>query len=216
MNKFILDKLLFRFNDKQTKFKISSLSYYSILALIPTLILTVSILRFFRIEPPIKHQTFLSFLQINTLSSSIVFFITIFMLSRVFFILIKDKFSMKKSLFFALTFSLLMLIILSLFFMTYTIKNIYLNISLKLSILFCFFFLLIHFLSKSNIKYTLIFSSLTAFVSYSFFYLFSITTSFFVNYENYYGLLAPTFIIILGIHVFINIVFFVDKHIILC
>ena len=208
MNKFILDRLLIRFKNKQTQFMISSLSYYAILALIPTLLLTTTILNLFNIDVYLKYENILNSITINNFSNALVFIITLYMISRIFFTLLRTKFSLIKSVIFSIIFSIISILFLSLFFTTYVLKSNFISIVSKLTLMTIFFFLLIKFLSVSNLKYSVIFSISTSIISNIFIYAFSLIASFFINYEKYYGILAPIFIIILVIHIIINIVFF--------
>lgn len=208
MNKFILDRMLVRFKNQKTQFMISSLSYYAILALIPTLLLTTTILKFFNINPYLKYQDFLDSISINNFSNLIVFIITLYMISRIFFVSIKAKFSTLKSIVLSIIFSIIIITFLGLFLSTYTLKTLIISIIMRFLLLTIFIFLIIQILSKSELKYSIIFSLITSIFSIIFISIFSLIASFFINYENYYGMLAPIFIIILIIHIFINIVIF--------
>lgn len=205
MNKVIAEMILKKLNSKKTNLLLSSLSYYSILAIIPTLLVVTSLLKFLGLEIYLEYQDFFDLISLNMLSNTIISLVTLYMISRIFFVMLKDRFSLLKSLAFSIVFSLLLIIFLSSFLSTYLLQNNVLSIAIKVVLVFTFFFLLLYFISESNAKYSLIFSLVFSLVSNIFIYFFIIVTSFFINYENYYGILAPIFLIILAMNIFIYI-----------
>jgi uncharacterized BrkB/YihY/UPF0761 family membrane protein len=129
------------------------------------------------------------------------------MISRIFLIVLKYQFAIVKSILISLGLSLLSIAFLSTFLLTFIIENQYLKLTIQALITFIFLFIIIYALSKANLKYSLLFSIGAAITSNILIYMFFIITKFFIHYENYYGLLAPIFLIILAIHLFIYLVF---------
>lgn len=203
MNKIIFDMFVKEFQKTKTKLLLSSLSYYAILALIPTLSLTTLILKFFEIPLYLENQEIFDSISINLISNILVSIVTIYMISRIFLIILKDKFSTIKSYLLSFAFSILLIIFLTLFLTSFTLTNNWISFSIKFLSVSFFLFLIIKIISKANYKYSLLFSLSFSLISNIFFYIFFIIASFFINYENYYGILAPIFLIILVIHILI-------------
>lgn len=207
MTKIIFDLLIKRITNKNTKLLISSLTYYSIISLIPTLLLTTLILDFFHLQINMDLTVIFNYIGGSFWSNFIIVFFSIYLISRIFFVILKDRFSLPKSLIFSIAGSLLLIIFLVSFISSYLIENFYLENIIKLLLLFTLLFLIIFMVSKSNLKYSLIFSSAFSLVSLILFYGFFYAATFFINYENYYGILAPIFLIILAINLFINLIY---------
>lgn len=206
MNEIILKLFTQRLSNHKIKLIISSLSYYAILALIPTFLLITIILKTFDVPIYLEYKYIFDKISINLISNALVSFITIYMISRLFLIIIKEKFSPIKSIILSIVFSILMIAFLTLFFATYILTNNYISALLKILIVFSFLFSIILTFSRANFKYSMLFSIIASIVSNLLLYVFILSVSFFINYENYYGILAPIFLIILAIHLFIYIV----------
>lgn len=206
MNEIILKLFIHRLSNPKTKLIISSLSYYAILALIPTFLLITIILKIFDVPIYLEYKYIFDKISISLISNTLVSVITIYMISRLFLIIIKEKFSPIKSIILSIIFSMLMIVFLTLFFSTYILANNYISALLKVIIVFLFLFSIILTFSRANFKYSIIFSLIASIVSNLLLYAFILSVSFFINYENYYGILAPIFLIILAIHLFIYIV----------
>lgn len=207
MNEIILKSIISKITNKKTKLYISTLTYYSIIAIIPTLVLSATILRIFNLEFYFQYKYIIDEITLSPLSNLIISLITLYMISRIFYILLKDRFSLLKSVVITIVFSLLLVLFLSLFFASYLVSNIYLSLTIKIILLFSFCFLLLYFTSNSKLKYNFIFSFFFSIISIIFINFFILITSFFINYENYYGILAPVFIIILALNLFIYLAY---------
>jgi len=205
MNKLILNRIIKRITNKNDRLLISSLSYYSILALIPTILLTTLILKTFNIPIYIKYQSFFNLISINFISNFFIVIITIYMISRVFLLLLKKHFSTIKSLSFSIALSISMIIFLTLFFTSYTIANSFFSNTIRFILIMLFFLTISLWLSTSSFKYSLLFSIFYSIISNIFLQIFFYFATFFSNYEKVYGILSPMFIIILAIHLFIYI-----------
>lgn len=205
MNKLIFEMISKRINNKNTKLIISSLTYYAILALIPTLLLTMLILKNLNLNIPYNYHNFLDKIMSDFFVDFFIVIVIFFMISRIYFFILKEKFSLSKSLVLSISFSLLSVSFLTLFITTYMINNFIVSNLIKASLLFCFFFILIYFSSISSLKYSLLVSLLFSLICNLFFYLFFYAATFFIGYENYYGFLAPVFLLILAIYLFIYI-----------
>lgn len=206
MENLLIQRIFFRMKETKTKLLIFSLSYYAILAIIPTVFLTITILDFFKISIDFKYQFIYDKIGQNIISGLVITGVVIYMISRIFLLILKDKFSFVKSLIFSIILSLIFIVILTVFLSTYALSNIYLSSFIKFLLLFSFLFILLYFLSNSNMKYSLIFTTFFSLIISAFLYFFSIISAFFINYENYYGLLAPIFTIFLAINITIHIV----------
>ena len=202
MNKLILNSILKRIEKEKTKLLISSLTYYAILAIIPTSVLSITLLNIFN-RGSNYYQILFSKLSLNLFSNIIISSITIYMISRIFFLIIREKKTLIKSLFYSILFAIVFVLMFTVFLYTTSIKNVYLNWSLKLTSIFLFSFSTIHFISKSKLKYSVIFSLLFCLISNIFIFIFTTATNFFINYESYYGVLAPIFLLILSLNLFI-------------
>lgn len=207
MNRAILNLIIKKMNSSSNRFLVSSLSYYAILAIIPTFLLLAIILENFNISILENYKNILDKLTINWAANSIIFLVIIYMISKTFFNAYNNKFSIIKSLLLSVISSIGLIIFLTLFLSTYTIPNNILSIALKVLLIFLFSLLLFYFTSQANFKYSCLFSFFLSIFSNIFLYFFLLSASFFINYENYYGILAPIFIIILAIHLFIYITF---------
>ena len=206
MNKLIFDSILKRIEKKETKLIVSSLTYYAILAIIPTIILSVVILKNFNLASYMKYENIIQKLSLNFFSNTLVSIVTLYMIARAFYLLIKNKYSFIKSLLFSSLFAILFIFFLTSFLYVFSIKSIVVNTILKFVLIFAFLFIVIHFLSSSKLRYSFIISLLFSLVLNVFIFIFSVATTFFIDYENYYGILAPVFILILAMNLFIYIV----------
>ena len=207
MNKLILDSILKRINKKESKLLIFTLSYYAILALIPTLFFSLFILDLFSLNTTQNFPNIFQYIYKNNFTNLTVICIIIYMLFRIFFIISEKRFSILKSSILSLIFSIIFIASLSLFFTTYIFKNNLISILIKIILIFLFLFALIQIFSYSKIKYSFIFSASFSIVANLFIYIFTLATKFFINYESYYGILAPIFIVVLAIHLLIYIFF---------
>lgn len=207
MNRFIFKLFFKRLTNPKTKLLHSSISYYSIISLIPTISFINIILANFNFKFYYKYSNIFTHINTNKFSNLLVSIITIYMISRIFLIVLKYQFAIVKSILISLGLSLLSIAFLSTFLLTFIIENQYLKLTIQALITFIFLFIIIYALSKANLKYSLLFSIGAAITSNILIYMFFIITKFFIHYENYYGLLAPIFLIILAIHLFIYLVF---------
>lgn len=205
MNKIIFDSIYKRITSSKTKFIASALSYYAIVAIIPTLILSIFILKTFNVNIPIIYQQILEKLSLNVFSNILISTITIYMISKVFFTILKNKKSAIKSLLLSITYSLISIAFISCFLFASVIKNTLIHFFIVNALIFSFLLVIICFSSTSKLRYSIISSLTFSVISYLFIYFFQIATSFFIDYENYYGVLAPIFLFILAIHIFIYI-----------
>lgn len=208
MEKLLIENILLRLKKTKTKLLISSLSYYAILAIIPTLFLSTIILDFFNISLNLKYEFIFNKTGESMISGFIITGVVIYMISRVFLLLLKDKFSTLKSIIYSVLFSFVFIAIFTIFLSTYTLNSPYWNYLFKFLTIFILLFILLYFSSDSNYKYSLAFSLLFSLIINTFLFFFSIASTFFLNYENYYGLLAPIFIIFLAIKLIIYIIMF--------
>ena len=85
-------------------------------------------------------------------------------------------------------------------------KNIYLSFIIKFILLTGTLFSIIFFIGKANAKFSLLFSTVFSSVITILFYAFFYAANFFINYEKYYGVLSPIFLVFLALHLFINLV----------
>ena len=69
MNTFILSILIKRISNQKTKLLISSLTYYAILAFLPTLLLTMLILKQFHVQFHSIYESFFVSLSANVFST---------------------------------------------------------------------------------------------------------------------------------------------------
>ena len=104
MNKIILDCIYKRIKDKKTKFIASTLSYYAIISIIPTLNLSTFILKTLFSKTYINYQSILDFFDYTTFSNLFISIITLYMISKLFFILLKNHKSTIKALILSIVF----------------------------------------------------------------------------------------------------------------
>ena len=203
MNELILKSISRKLTNKKSKLYLSTLSYYAIIALIPTIVLSSSILRIFNLEVYSKYKYLIDEISSNSFTNVTISVITIYMISRIFYTLLEGKFTTIKTIVLTLFFSVLLVLFLCLFLSTYLLSNMLLETILKISLICIFNFLILQFISNSNLKYSLIFSLSFSILNNIVIHFFTIVTYFFINYEVYYGALAPVFLMILGINIFI-------------
>jgi len=207
MNKAILSVFIKRLFDTKTNLIISTLTYYFLLAIIPTFLLLNLLLEFIHIQPfnlPFKTLSSSNFSLSFTIS---LLLISLYLLSRVFFTFLQTKKSFKFSLLFSLLLSLATIILLSLLILTFIIKNHFLRLVFRVTILAITLILINLIIDMKNIKYSLIFSLPFSAIINVFFYIFELFSKQFLEYENYYGLLAPLFIFILEINIVIYLIY---------
>ena len=207
MNKFILDRMLVRFKNQKTQFMISSLSYYAILALIPTFLIAITIAKFFNLQLNLQHLYFFENITINWSLNITIFIVIITMISRCFLSFYKAKFQLIKAIILSIISSVFVIAFFTFFLITNTINNTFFNFTFK--ILMTLFFLLILFLftSDSNFKYSLLFSLTFSIILNLIFNCFLLAASFLLDYELYYGLLAPFFLLIIAINLSIHLIY---------
>ena len=207
MNKLILSLITKRLKQQKHNFLLTALTYYVVLAFIPTYLLTLFLLEQLGIN--VKTHWFLldNLFATNWIANTSVSIVIFYMISRAFFILYQNRFSTIKSFFLTVLTSILLIIFLTFFVYSYAIDFPLLSITLRM-ILTCFFlFFIYYFTSISSLKYSIIFSCAFSVISNIFLYFFRIITSFFINYETYYGSFSPIFIIILTLHLLIYILY---------
>lgn len=206
MEQLLIQRIILRIKDSKTKLLVSSLSYYAILAIIPTIFLTINVLNIFKVPLDFNHQFIRDKIGGNIVSGVVITGIVIYMISRAFLLIFKSKYPFIKSLIFSIILSIIFIIILTVFLATYTVSNLYLSNLIKILLLFIALLIFLYFVSNSNMKYSLIFSAFFSPTLATFFYFFAKISAFFIHYENYYGILAPIFIIFLAINIAINII----------
>ena len=204
----ILEKMLKRIFNKNTTLLISSLTYHSIIALIPTMLLTMLILNYLNLNITLNIEEIFTYIGRDLISNLIIASFTIYLISRAFFILFKERFTLLKSLLFSISGSIFIIVFSTSFLMTYLIQNSYLEPLVKLVVIFIFFLTINTVMSEANFKFSLLFSLSFSSISFLMFYFFFNVGKSLLNYENYYGILAPIFLIILAINLFIYIVYF--------
>ena len=205
MNRLIFNQIAKRIN--ANKFHISSLTYYAILSIIPTFLLVKLLLNFFHLNYDNNYSYLFDYIKENQTFDIIVFSVITYMISRTFFFMYQNRFSTLKSLIFSFISSVFLVVFFACFIMSQSIRNPLLSILLKGVVTFLFCFLLLYFISKSNLKYSLIFSLSFSVISNIFIYFFISLTTFFLNYEKYYGVFAPFFLTILAIHLSIYLLY---------
>lgn len=205
MNRLIFNSILKRIEKKETKLIISSLTYYAILAIIPTIILSVIILKFFNVSSYLKYEEAIQKFSLNTFPNIILSLVTIYMISRAFYLILKSKYSLIKSVIYSMLFALMFILFSTSFLYILSIRNIISGVFLKSALTFAFSFIIIHFLSTSKLRYSIIVSFFFSIVSNVFIFIFTSATTFFLNYENYYGIFAPIFLLILALNLFLYI-----------
>lgn len=206
MNKLILDMIVKRLKKTDSKLLISSISYYAFLAIIPTIIFSISIVKFFNLDIDSTYLKIIDIISINPLSNTLIFFIVTYMISRIFYVILRKKFKTLKSLLFSFLFSFVLIFFFVIFFTLYRL-NIVLSLLFKFILVFILLFLILHISSEAKLKYSLLFSLSFSLVINTFLYLFSIVSYFFIDYNQYYGIFAPIFLSILTIHLTIYIVY---------
>lgn len=208
MSIILINNLFKRLNNKNTTLLIASFTYHSIISLIPTLLLTTLILNYLNIKMVLDLDFLFIHIGNNFWTNFLICFFSIYWISKNFFIILKERFSLIKSLIFSFFGSIIIILFLTSFISTYLIDNLPLSNLAKLLTLFAFLFTIINVISNANFKYSFIFSLSFSAVSLLLFHTFFNIANFFVNYEKYYGILAPIFLIILAIHLFIYIIYF--------
>lgn len=208
MSIFLINNLFKRINSKNTNLLIASFTYHSIISLIPTLLLTMLILNYLNIKMIFDLDFLFVHIGNNFWANFLICFFSIYWISKNFFIILKERFSLIKSLIFSFFGSLIIILFLTSFISTYLIDNIAVSNLAKLLTLFMFLFVIITTISSANFKYSFIFSLAFSAVSLLVFHAFFSIAIFFIDYEKYYGILAPIFLIILSIHLFIHIIYF--------
>ena len=111
MENLLIQRIFFRMKETKTKLLIFSLSYYAILAIIPTVFLTITILDFFKISIDFKYQFIYDKIGQNIISGLVITGVVIYMISRIFLLILKDKFSFVKSLIFSIILSLIFILV---------------------------------------------------------------------------------------------------------
>ena len=207
MSDTMIEKILKRAFNKNTTLLISAITYHSIISLIPTLLLTLLILDYLSIDIGINLDNIFIYIGGNLWTNLLIASFTIYLISRMFLILFKDKFSLIKSLFFSILGSIFTILFCTSFLLTYLIENNYLEPIFKLLVLLAFFLIVNLTLTPQNLKHSLLFSLPFSTISFLLFYFFFTLGKSLTNYENYYGILSPIFLIILAINSFIYIVY---------
>lgn len=207
MNKIILDRILKKLSKKQTKMLIFSLSYYAVLSLFPTILLLYNLLDSISLNSRLYFFDNYQYLLSKNFINITVFCIIIFMISRMFFLLLHERFSLKKSLVFSLIFAISFILFLCSFFLSFLLENIFFSICVKFLLIFVFILSLLVVISEANLKYSLWFSFGFSIISLFYIYFFSLISNYFLDYENIYGILAPFFIVILELHLYIYLIF---------
>lgn len=205
MNKLILNSIFKKLENKNNKLLVSSLSFQAILAIIPTIISTSMILNFFDISIPENFSFLLILINKSWIPNSLVFLFSFYIISKLFYSILKVNYSFKKAIIFSAFSSLLTIAFLIAFFLTYILKNNLITILAKTSITFIFAFSIFEIFGRSSFKYNVIFSVLFSIISTTFIYIFSLVFFFFIEYEKYYGFLSPIFISIILVHYLIYI-----------
>ena len=207
MNILIFKSISKRFTIK-SKLLISSLTYNAILALVPTIIITNKVLDFFSIQLPAKMMNAIDFSTPNSLTNSWVLVITFVMISRMFLTILKNKFSTFKSSSLSLLFSILLVAFLAIFLTSYALESTSISYTLRCFLIIIFMLITLIFFSKANLKYSIIFSFIFSAIINVLFYFLSVGFTYLIDYDNLYGILAPIFLAILTINIFIYITFF--------
>ena len=214
MNKIIFETILKRFNSNARKHLTISLTYYCILALLPTILILSLITSFFNISIIVKHDFFYSKDTLNFVPNIIFFATAIYLISRVFSVVYRQKNGPIKSFVISLAFSLISISFLTIFIFTFTIKSTYIKLFLQFMILCFFLFIIIRFFSYSSSRYALIFSAIFSPIAILLIYGFALVSQFFINYENLYGILSPLFLFIFLLNILINVasIFYISSE----
>lgn len=207
MNKTILNAIIQDFLSHKTKLILCTLTYYTIIAFIPTFFVVSTLFEILNISTNIS---FLNSLDITLESNSyilILSIISLYLLSRIFFSFLEVRFELKKAFLYSFLLSFTFIVFLCFFVMSFMIKTSYLRTIFRIVSIAIGLLIISNFLEKKNFKYSLIFSIPFSLIINLFFYLFEITSSRFIAYENYYGFFAPLFVLILEIHIVIHIIY---------
>ena len=207
MNKAILKLFLRQLFNEKTTLIISTLTYYFLLAIIPTFLLLNLLLKSI-------HFSSLNLPFINAFSYDFSFsfiisllLITLCLLSRVFFTFLQTKRSIKYSFLYSLLLSFAFFVLLTLFLCTFLLENSFIKHVFLFILLTITLIIISVVINVKVLKYSLIFSSPFSIIICCFLYLFEAFSTQFLQYENYYGLLAPLFIFILEINLVIYLIY---------
>ena len=200
MNGLIMRIIVSRINSKRSNFVVSSVSYYAILTLIPTFVISASVIEMIGFDLPKEYKYIFTNLTTSNISNIIIILLMFFMISKAFFSAFSNKFNSKKSLFLSIISTFTTITFLIFFLLSYTFKSPVLSFLGRVVFSAVFLFLTLKFMSKSNLKYSIIFSIIFSFFLNFLLKLFLLAAEFFINYERYYGVLAPIFIAILALH----------------
>ena len=211
MNKLMLNLIFKKLESKNTKLLISSLSFQIILAIIPAIISISSILIFFNISITSEYQFLLILINKKTIQNSLAFVFSFYIISKLFFSISSLKHPIKYSFILSITLTITTILFIALFSATYIITNTLLSVLLKLILILLISFFIFSFFANSTFKYNLVFSTAFSVASSTFIFIFNLVFSFLIQYENYYGFLAPFFTTVILIHylIYLGALFFI-------
>ena len=207
MTRYIFNLIFRSYQSRPSGIIVASLTYNAILALIPTIILTLNLISPLSKEIPLYDL--IENLSIPNLVSNIFIFTIVFtMLIRLFLEPLKRKYSLVKALIFSLISAVMLVAAMSLFLITYIISNQVLQTITRILLAFIFSLFVLKLFTKSNLKYSFIFSLTLSVIFVIYINFFVLLTKYFIDYRPMYGILAPLFVIILGINGLIFILYF--------
>ena len=205
MERMILKTILKDFFSKKTKLLICTLTYYTILALIPSIIAITMILSLLKINilPALPKE----FLNLKTSFSTLtIFAISLYFVARIFNVLISKK-SGYNELILSFVLSIISVTFIIMFLFTFFITNSALQFIIQSSLISFILVLINYFFIGEFSASSFATSSLFSLIIMGFFYFFLFLSKDYINLENYYGFLGPIFMSILVIHIVINIAY---------
>ena len=205
MERIILKAIIKDFFNKNTKLLICTITYYTILALIPSIIAITMILNTLKIDviPTLPKE----FLTIKTgFSTLTIFIISLYFIGRIFYVLVNKK-RTNNQLFLSSILALISIAFTMLFLFTFFIEIDLIKFIIQ-SALISFILTSINCFSLRNFSISsFIISSLFSLIIMVFFHFFLLLSKDFINLDNYYGFLGPFFMSILVIHIVVNIAY---------
>lgn len=205
MNKLIFQHIMQDFLSYKARLLICTITYYSILALIPAAVLVSK--TFSKFDSTFINPVFIKTGDIYYNASIVTMcVISIVFLSRIFRYFYPTDLLIKrivKSIFLSIITALSFFIFVAIF----SLKNPLIKLVAQVIFVIIFLSILDITLFKKMNKTSLIITSVFSVFIVLFAYAFELISSSIINYEDYYGFLSPIFLIILEIYFIINLAF---------